>query len=156
FTILFVRGEKDAAIAAAERSIALNPYDVLAMAEFGGRLIYCGEIDRGVQILNESVNLSPVLPAWSHFPVFVRDYMRAHLTQDNPAQDNLAQARYHASLLTSETYVYGQLARALIAHADGDEIEAQRAVQAILALAPAWGADPRREIGKLINANAIA
>jgi tetratricopeptide (TPR) repeat protein len=151
FTILFLRGEKDAAIAAAERALALNPYDVLAMAEFGGRLIYCGEIDRGLEILNESVGLSPVLPAWSHFALFVGHYMRAAL-----GQEDLGQARYHASQLTSETYVYGQLARALIAHADGDRADAQRAVQAILALAPAWGTDPRREIGKLINANAIA
>ena len=146
FTILFLRGEKDGAIAAAERALALNPYDVLAMAEFGGRLIYCGEIDRGMGILSESVGLTPVLPAWSHFALFLGHYMRG----------NLAQARYHASQLTSETYVYGQLARALIAHADGDRTEAQRAVQAIVALQPAWAADPRREIGKLINANAIA
>ena len=40
--------------------------------------------------------------------------------------------------MTSETYVFGQLARALIAHADGDAAEASRAVQAVLAFQPAW------------------
>jgi hypothetical protein len=69
---------------------------------------------------------------------------------------DLAEARYHASQLTSETYVYGQLARALIAHADGDAAEARRCVQAILSLQPAWREAPRREIGRLINASAIA
>lgn len=146
FTVLFLRGEKDAAIAAAERALALNPYDVLTMGEFGGRLIYAGEIDRGMAIVNDSVGLRPVLPVWSHFALFLGHYVRGDLTQ----------ARYHASQLTNEAYVYGQFARALMAHRDGDATEAQRAVQAILALQPAWGTDPRREIGKLITAPAIA
>ena len=145
-TVLFLRGEKDAGIAAAERALALNPYDVLVMGEYGARLIYCGEIDRGMAIVNESAGLSPVLPVWSHFALFVGYYVRG----------DLAQARYHASQLTNEAYVYGQLARALMAQHDGDAAEAQRAAQAILALQPAWGTDPRREIGKLIKAEAIA
>ena len=145
-TVLFLRGEKDAGIAAAERALALNPYDVLAMGEYGARLIYCGEIDRGMAIVNESAGLSPVLPVWSHFALFVGYYVRG----------DLAKARYHASQLTNEAYVYGQLARALMAQQDGDAAEARRAVQAILALQPAWGADPRRQIGKLIKAEALA
>jgi len=146
FIVLFLRGESEAAIAAAERALALNPYDVLVMAEFGGRLVFCGEIDRGMEILHQSVGLNPFLPSWSHFALFVGFYM----------QEDLARARYHASQLTNETYVYGQLARALMAHREGDEVETQRAVQAILALQPAWGLDPGREIGKLIKAKPIA
>jgi hypothetical protein len=97
-------------------------------------------------ILHDAVGLSAVLPSWSHFALFVGHYMRG----------DIAEARYHASQLTSETYVYGQLARALITHIDGDAAETRRAVQAILLLQPAWGDDPRREIGKLVNASAIA
>ena len=146
FTVLFLRGEKDAGIVAAEKAIALNPYDVLIPTEYGGRMIYCGEIDRGMAILQDAVGFGAVLPSWSHFALFVGYYMRG----------DIAEARYHASQLTSETYVYGQLARALIAHADGDETETRRAVQTILSLQPAWGEVPRREIGRLINASAIA
>ena len=146
FTVLFLRGEKDAGIVAAEKAIALNPYDVLIPTEYGGRMIYCGDIDRGMAILQDAVGFGAVLPSWSHFALFVGYYMRG----------DIAEARYHASQLTSETYVYGQLARALIAHADGDETETRRAVQAILSLQPAWGKVPRREIGRLINATAIA
>ncbi len=146
FTVLFLRGEKDAGIVAAEKAIALNPYDVLISTEYGGRMIYCGEIDRGLAILQDAVGFGAVLPSWSHFALFVGHYMRG----------DLAEARYHASQLTSETYVYGQLARALIAHADGDVAETRRAVQAILSLQPAWGKTPRREIGRLINASVIA
>jgi len=143
--VLFLRAEKEAAIAAAERALALNPYDVLARAEYGGRLIYCGEIDRGMEIVREAVGLGPVLQPWSHFALFLGHYMRG----------DVGKARYHASQLTTETYVFGQLARALMAHLDGDDAETQRAVQAILALQPGWGVDPRREIGKLIKAPAI-
>jgi hypothetical protein len=146
FTVLFLRGEKDAGIVAAEKAIALNPYDVLAIAEYGGRLIYCGEVERGMEILREAIGFGAMLPSWSHFSLFVGHYVRG----------DLAQARYHASQLTSETYVYGQLAHALIAHADRDTAETQRAVQAILTLQPAWRENPRREIGKLINAATIA
>ncbi len=68
----------------------------------------------------------------------------------------MVEARSQASQLTSETYVYGQLARALIARLDGDRTEFDRAKEVILALQPAWGADPRKEIGKVIIAPAIA
>jgi len=61
-----------------------------------------------------------------------------------------------AAQITSETYVYGQLARALVAHRDGDAAETRRAVQAILAAQPAWGEQPRREIGKSITSPEIA
>ena len=92
-------------------------------------------------ILRDAIGFSAVLPSWSHFALFVGHYMRG----------DIAEARYHASQLTSETYVYGQLARALITHIDGDAAETRRAVQAILSLQPAWGEDPRREIGKLVT-----
>src|SRR5258708_19897936 len=97
-------------------------------------------------ILDESVGLKPVLASWSHFALFVGHYTRG----------DLVQARYHAIQLTNETYVYGQLARALIARSDGDDAETQRAVQAIRALQPTWGDDPRREIGNLIKPHSIA
>jgi tetratricopeptide (TPR) repeat protein len=146
FAILFFRGEKEAAIAAAEKAIALNPYDVLITAEFGGRLIYSGEVDRGMAILRDAVGFGAILPSWSHFSLFVGHYIRGEM----------AEARSQASQLTNETYVYGQLARALIAQLDGDAAEVRRAKQAIVALQPAWADDPRKEMGKLIIAPAIA
>jgi len=146
FAILFFRGEKEAAIAAAEKAIALNPYDVLIKIEFGGRLIYAGEVDRGMTILRDAVGFGAILPSWSHFALFVGHYVRGEMVD----------ARSQASQLTSETYVYGQLARALIARLDGDRAEFDRAKETILALQPAWGDDPRKEIGKVIIAPEIA
>jgi adenylate cyclase len=145
FAILFFRGEKDAGILAAEKAIALNPYDILITAEYGGRLIYCGEVDRGMEMLQRTVGSGAILPSWSHFSLFVGHYMRG----------DLAAARYHAGQMTTETYVYGQLARAVIAGADGNIEEAHRAKRAIFALQPAWKEDPRGGIAKLINAPQI-
>jgi hypothetical protein len=87
-----------------------------------------------------------VLLSWSHFSLFVGHYIRGEI----------AEARYHASQLTSETYVYGQLARALMSRIDGDAAETARAVRAIVSLQPAWRDDPRREIGRMITSPAIA
>jgi hypothetical protein len=68
----------------------------------------------------------------------------------------MVEARSQASQLTSETYVYGLFARALIARLDRDQAEFDRARQEILALQPAWGENHRKEIGKVIIAPAIA
>jgi tetratricopeptide (TPR) repeat protein len=146
FAILFFRGDKEAGIAAAEKAISLNPYDILIPAEFGGRLIYCGEIDRGMAMLHQAVGGGAILPSWTHFSLFVGHYMRG----------DLAAARYHAGQLTNETYVYGQVARAVVAFADGQIEEARRAKRAIYALHPAWRDDPRAELGKVIISSDIA
>ena len=97
-------------------------------------------------ILREAVGFGTVLPSWSHFALFVGHYMRG----------DLAQARYHASQLTSEAYSYGHFARALISHREGDDAGAARARAALVALRSAWRDNPRREIGRLITAPAIA
>ena len=147
-SILFFRGEKDAGIAAAEKAIALNPYDILITTEYrrAADLLRRGRPRHG-RCCSDAVGFGAVLPSWSHFALFVGHYMRG----------DLAEARYHASQLTSETYVYGQLARALIAQrSTATSAEARRAKEAIFALQPAWKDDPRGEIGKVINAPAIA
>ena len=119
---------------------------MLIKTELGGRLIYAGEVDRGMTILRDAVGFGAILPSWSHFALFVGHYVRGEMVD----------ARSQASQLTSETYVYGQLARALIARLDGDRAEFDRAKETILALQPAWGDDPRKEIGKVIIAPKIA
>ena len=57
FVVLFFRGENEAASAAAEKAIALNPYDVSMRADYGGRLIFAGQLDKGMEILRETVGV---------------------------------------------------------------------------------------------------
>jgi tetratricopeptide (TPR) repeat protein len=145
FVILFFRGETEAACAAAEKAIALNPNDIVVLADYGGRLIFSGQVDKGMEILNRTVAFGAILPSWAHFYMFLGHYLR----------EELPEARFHASQMTSESYFYGRLARALMAYRDGQTEEAQRVAQAILSDQPRW-IDPRREIGKLIIDPVIA
>jgi len=140
FIVLYFRNEIEAANAAARKAIALNRYDLLILADYGGRMLLSGDVDKGMAIVRDAIGLGAILPAWTHLYLFVGTYIRG----------DLAEARYHASQLTSEAYVFGHLARALIAVGDGDLAAARRLVQAILSLQPEWQKDPRGEIGKMV------
>jgi hypothetical protein len=146
FNTLFFLRENEGAIATAERAMALNKYDLLIPSDYGGRLICAGEIERGMEILCGAAGAGGVLLGWYHFYLFLAHYVRGKWPE----------ARYQAAQITSETYVFGQLARAIVAHRDGDAAEAERAVKAIVAAQPAWRDNPRQEIGKSITAAGIA
>ncbi len=143
--VLFYRREIEASIAAAETAMSLNPYDLLTVCDYGGRLVASGQIDKGMALLLETTGIGAVVPSWIHFFLFVGHYMR----NDLPA------ARYHAGQLTSTTHVFGHMARALIAVRDGKCDQARQHVRSIWSLQPAWKSDPRHEIGKLLIDPAI-
>ncbi|MGB9364719.1 MAG: hypothetical protein WCE79_01770, partial [Xanthobacteraceae bacterium] len=146
FNILFFLGENEGGIQTAEKAMGLNKYDLLVPADFGGRLICAGQIERGMDILRKAVAAASILPGWYHFYLFLAHYVRGEWQE----------AGYQAAQITSETYVYGQLARAIVAHRDGDAAEAARAVKAIVTAQPGWRDNPRYEIGKSITAPDIA
>jgi tetratricopeptide (TPR) repeat protein len=146
FNTLFFLGENDGAIATAEKAMALNKYDLLIPADYGGRLICAGQIERGMDILRNAIGAAGIVPGWYHFYLFLAHYVRGEWPE----------ARFQAAQITSESYVYGQLARAIAAHRDGDAAEAERAVKAILTAQPSWRDNTRLEIGKSITAPQIA
>src|SRR5262249_59088148 len=47
------RGDFNTAKAAGERSIELNPYDVPGVFHYGSQLIMSGEIDRGLEVIQQ-------------------------------------------------------------------------------------------------------
>jgi tetratricopeptide (TPR) repeat protein len=146
FVVLFFRAETEAAIAAAEKAIALNPFDMWIRADYGGRLIFAGQLDGGMDILRDTVAFGAILPSWTHFYLFLGHYLRGEYSQ----------ARFHAGQMTSTMHIYGQLARALMAHVDGRPDHARLTIEAIAQAYPRWNDDPRQEIGKLIFSPAIA
>jgi hypothetical protein len=143
--VLFYRREIEASIAAAETAMSLNPYDLLTVCDYGGRLVASGQIDKGMTLLLDTTGIGAVVPSWIHFFLFVGHYMRNDLTA----------ARFHAGQLTGTTHVFGHLARALIAVRDGKRDEGRQLVRTIWSLQPAWKSDPRHEIGKLLIDPAI-
>lgn len=142
----FFRGERGAAIAAGEAALALNPYDVDVLADFGGRLVALGEIERGEAMLAKAAQAAPGLPPWV-------DYHRviaAYLKNDAPA------AATAADQLMGEGYAPGLLARALASHLAGEDEAARADVRKLIALVPVWGSDPDAMIARFFPDPTVA
>jgi TolB-like protein/Tfp pilus assembly protein PilF len=59
---------------AAERVIALNPWHTTTMGYVGCLLAYAGEWDRGVAIVEKTIELNPNHPAWVHYALATNHY----------------------------------------------------------------------------------
>jgi tetratricopeptide (TPR) repeat protein len=143
--VLFSRGDVAAAFAAGDKAMALNPYEMLTVAEYGGRLIMAGDIERGMAMLRRAGEYAAIRPSSHHFYLFLGNYLRGDMTQ----------AAQHAGQITVEDYSFGQLAKALAAAALGDSERARQAIDRLEALQPSWRDDPRGELGKIMPTPAI-
>jgi hypothetical protein len=145
FIVLFSRGDVAGAFAAGDKAMALNPYEMLTVAEYGGRLILSGEIERGMAMLRRAGEYAAIWPSSHHFYLFLGNYLRGDTTE----------AAHHAAQITAEDYSLGHFAKALAAATLGDSGRARQAVDRLEALQPSWRDDPRGELGKIIPAPAI-
>ncbi len=93
FVILFFRGETEAACAAAEKAIALNPNDIVVLADYGGRLIFSGQVDKGMEILNRTVAFGAILPSWAHFYMFLGHYLQGRTSRGALSRESNDQRR---------------------------------------------------------------
>jgi TolB-like protein/Flp pilus assembly protein TadD len=66
---------------AAERAMALNPRNTSALAFMGVLISHGGEWDRGVEIVQRSMELNPHHPGWYHFPRFFDQYRNCEFEQ---------------------------------------------------------------------------
>jgi TolB-like protein len=144
-TVLFSRHDTVAAFAAVERALMLNPNDLIIVGEYGGRLITTGEIERGMNVLQNATSLGGVRPSWHHFYFFLYHYMRGRLPE----------ATHEANAMTTDTYTHGLFARALIAAVNGDMDKARSTWAKLVALRSAWRDNPRGELEKYIFAPEI-
>jgi TolB-like protein len=137
--VLFHRQEVPEAFAAGEKALALNKYDTLPPAEYGGRLILVGETERGLAMMRRAVGANVVRPSWQHFYLFMGTYLSG----------DMKEAAYQAGQITEPNYALGHLARALVASATGDAERARQAIGRLAALQPGWRSSPRLELVKL-------
>jgi hypothetical protein len=144
-TVLFSRSDTKDGFAAVERAIALNPYDLIILGEYGGRLVMVGEVDRGMKILAQAADHGTVRPSWHHFYLFLGNYVT----------DNFVEAGFQADQLANDAYPDGLVARALVATHDGDLARQQRALRLLVGLRPAWRNDARGELARLISSKDI-
>jgi adenylate cyclase len=145
FVVLSSRRDIPAAMAAAEKSIALNKYDMLALGEYGGRLILSGEVEKGLAIMQRAGEYGAIRPNWHYFYLFVGNHVSGNVTE----------AARHASHIVAESYALGWVAKAISAAGTGNLETAQRAVNHLTALQPTWRENPRAELARVIADAAI-
>ena len=138
--VLYARHDVPEAFAACEKALALNPYDMLTVAEYGGRLIMTGEIDRGMAMLRRAGEYGAIRPSWHHFYMFLGAYLGG----------DFREAAYQAGQITADGYPNGHLAKALAAAATGDSERARTEVDRLYTLRPAWRDRPYDEFAKFI------
>lgn len=140
FVVQYARRDVAAAFALGDKAMALNKYDMLTVAEYGGRLIMTGEVDRGLAMLRRSGDGGGIRPSWHHFYLFLGNYLIG----------DLKEATFQAEQITTDDYPLGLVARAIVAHINGNEDQARRAVRRLLEVQPAWRDDARRLLEKSI------
>ena len=134
-----------ASLAAGDKCLTLNKYDMLALGEYGGRLVMAGDVDRGMKMLREAGAHGAVRPAWHHIYMFIGSYIGG----------DMADAARHANDIPNDNAALGQVARALAAKVSGDSDGARKAIERLMTLGPGWRRDPHAELARLIAAPGI-
>jgi TolB-like protein len=145
FTVLFARHDITAAFAAGDKAMALNPYDITILSDYGGRLIMNGEVDRGLEVLAGAAEDGAVRPSWYNFYLFLGSYLK----------NDMASAARHANVITADGYPLGLLAHALAAAAEDNRELARTRYGQLVALGPNWRDRPREELGRLFPSGAV-
>ena len=143
--IQFNRRDIEAAKVAGEKCLALNKYDMLALGEYGGRLILTGNVERGMQMLRDAGAHGAVRPSWHYIYLSIGSYVSG----------DTANAAEYAGQIADDNVALGQVAVALAAKAAGESERMQKAVDRLLAIQPRWRDDPRGELARLIVDPAI-
>jgi predicted Zn-dependent protease len=131
--VLYARGETAAALEAARKAVARNPWDMIVRAGYGMRLLWSGDARQAMPLLLEAEEFGPAPPHYLHFALFIGAYMRG---------DAGAVARF-AQKLSGDTYVYGVAARAVAAVHAGRADRARREVSKLIRLRPEWRTNAR-------------
>jgi tetratricopeptide (TPR) repeat protein len=143
--VQFNRRDIAAALETGKRSFALNKYDMLALGEYGGRLLMAGEIEKGMRKLREAGANGGARAAWHHIYLFIGSYMAG----------DMAEAIRHAGDIPTDNMAIGQVAQVLAAHAAGKPDEAKKAIDRLGAIAPGWISNPERQLSRIVADRAI-
>jgi len=141
----FSRGEYKLALEAGERAATLNPYNPNILALYGARLISLDEQEKGVRLIKEAAALIVVRPAWMDFYLFLAAYL---------ADDRAGAATYSAQI-TTEKFLLGLVAQAIVAAQRGNPDTARQLIGRLGAYYPAFAEDPQRELKKIFPSDVI-
>jgi hypothetical protein len=142
----FFRGELAQAREQGEKAVALNPNDMYVAGDFGMRLIFMGDLAKGVALIERFLDNRKAGSSRGDFALFLVAYLAG--------DDKLA--AFHAGQITNGRFPLGLLARALVAERSGDHETATRELDRLFALNPAWRDDTRGALRRFFPAAAIA
>jgi adenylate cyclase len=121
-----IERNRAAMITAAERIIATNPNAAFMAGCASFWLCLAGEYDRGIELLQKSIELNPLFPSWMHAgPYFY-----------NMHHGNFEAALHHANEFGLPDFFWGPLIRAAVLGLVGRAEEARTAYERILELKP--------------------
>lgn len=138
--VLIARGQIEEGLAAGEAAVALNPFDPIIATHYGNQLITLGEVDKGLAVLEPVAAPGRVNPTRFELSLFLASYLKG----------DFAAASQHASRLPSNTLSLAFVARALAAYKRGNSDSTRQALARLAELYPAWRADPRKELSRII------
>jgi adenylate cyclase len=72
---LFARGEVDAFFVEAERTFVLNPNNSTTLAGTGDKMIWAGQLDRGMAMMRKAIALNPHHPSWYYWGISTYHYL---------------------------------------------------------------------------------
>ena len=129
-----VQGNRAQARKAAEKAVALNPYDADIIGDYAAWLISIGDIKKGREYLTRVEGMLDARPAWLDFYRF----LGAELSREfDSAQDISRMMDMKRSPLLAVAVAIG-------AHSRGDNLEAQRALKELIRVEPGFQTAPMR------------
>jgi TolB-like protein/Tfp pilus assembly protein PilF len=130
------RGEVEQAQAAGARAVALSPNNAEILAEFGMRLAWLGQWERGISLIDEAIARNPAHPGWYHTAPALNFYR----------QGLYAEALEEARQIDAPGWVHNHTVLAMIYGQLGQEEEARAAARQIVRLDPDFEANAWYEI----------
>lgn len=131
-TVALTRHQWDLARRHARRAALASPFHPSTLAAAGSLIAYAGAWDQGVALLRESLRLNPLHPG----------YMHTLLAQDRLMADDDAAALAESSLIHVPGAIWGPLLRAMALDGLGQQDQARREMDAVLAIEPTFLDDP--------------
>jgi tetratricopeptide (TPR) repeat protein len=130
------RGEVEEALAAGERAVALSPNNAEILAEFGMRLAWIGQWERGIALIDSAIARNPAHPGWYHTAPALNFYR----------QGRYAEALQEARQIDAPAWVHTHTVLAMIYGQLGQEEEARAAARQLLKLDPDFEANAWYEL----------
>jgi TolB-like protein/Tfp pilus assembly protein PilF len=120
------RGEVEQAVAAGERAVGLSPNNAEILAEFGTRLAWMGQWERGISFIDGAIARNPAHPGWYHAAPALNSYR----------QGRYADALQEARQIDAPGWVHNHTILAMIYGQLGQYEQAGAAARQVLQMDP--------------------